>query len=847
MRPTALTRSEAFIRSIDALLAGLSVEIQGVQGVGKTALLQNLASHFESMQYSIIRVSGNMALMGVPFSTLHLSGYDAERTNRSSTLSAIRQRLISQCDPSRNLIIIDDADQADQVSLGLLFALAQEYRIPVLSSVRYPADPLHGSGRSDTPLVLQYPTMTYVELAAALEAHFHARFDSETLSRLYSKSGGRPGAAIHVTAINLQNGRVRLEEGVLTAVDTMWSPELTSYLSRLIADLTPDELRALKLLSFLGVCDLTTAITVTGSHEILLSLERRGLLTCTADTGNGVVFVDPQLLVDYFRNEEPSASRRLLTECIREVTAERSMVLDIDDSDLDPLVLVRLVHEQIRNDVLVAREQWHQSRNLSDAAALLRALSTDWHSESATDEILALIASIDASLGTPEERVAWEVAYAAYVTYAKKLPREAIARLRTIKNLPEELQLICEAEASVLETCTDDLSSEEPFADVDLDGLQAGARAAVLRARTLWLLARGRPNENESLFDFYYSAELNDPLLDAVFAQTKFALLDFESGTHLINQRLERAKQQFDPRALCIFTHLSALASIYRRDYVKAQHDLNLAEQMGIPLAAAPNSWIGIVVLKAYLLAVNGAIDDAEAQLKAFDDFTLNAPPFPGYIREMVDQRIIRARSGDQAATEFGMTAADALWERGGLYAASITMLEVLQSSPTPELYADVAVQLRELPAPILNVWLALLDFGIHGDTTILDAHGARAEDPAIRDLFLTAASYIAGGFSDSFVTHLLTFPPLEPIAQRLRTQNTDQRANRQATLTEREDEIAALVSAGLTNAEIASRLTLSVRTVEGHVSRILKKLQKSTREDIAHFYIDQSARQRPF
>jgi DNA-binding CsgD family transcriptional regulator len=52
--------------------------------------------------------------------------------------------------------------------------------------------------------------------------------------------------------------------------------------------------------------------------------------------------------------------------------------------------------------------------------------------------------------------------------------------------------------------------------------------------------------------------------------------------------------------------------------------------------------------------------------------------------------------------------------------------------------------------------------------------------------------------------------------------------------LTQREREIATLVSSGLTNRAIASQLVLSERTVEGHVRNILTKLQLANRTELA-------------
>jgi DNA-binding CsgD family transcriptional regulator len=54
------------------------------------------------------------------------------------------------------------------------------------------------------------------------------------------------------------------------------------------------------------------------------------------------------------------------------------------------------------------------------------------------------------------------------------------------------------------------------------------------------------------------------------------------------------------------------------------------------------------------------------------------------------------------------------------------------------------------------------------------------------------------------------------------------------STLSPREREVASLVAEGLTNRDIAERLVLSVRTVEGHIDRVLGKLDLHTRTQLA-------------
>ena len=52
--------------------------------------------------------------------------------------------------------------------------------------------------------------------------------------------------------------------------------------------------------------------------------------------------------------------------------------------------------------------------------------------------------------------------------------------------------------------------------------------------------------------------------------------------------------------------------------------------------------------------------------------------------------------------------------------------------------------------------------------------------------------------------------------------------------LTDREREIVMLIGEGLSNREVAARLTLSVRTVEGHIYRAMAKTGTTSRDELA-------------
>ncbi len=52
--------------------------------------------------------------------------------------------------------------------------------------------------------------------------------------------------------------------------------------------------------------------------------------------------------------------------------------------------------------------------------------------------------------------------------------------------------------------------------------------------------------------------------------------------------------------------------------------------------------------------------------------------------------------------------------------------------------------------------------------------------------------------------------------------------------LTDREREVAVLISRGLTNRQVSSELSISERTVHTHVRKILKKLKLRSRAQVA-------------
>jgi DNA-binding CsgD family transcriptional regulator len=104
-------------------------------------------------------------------------------------------------------------------------------------------------------------------------------------------------------------------------------------------------------------------------------------------------------------------------------------------------------------------------------------------------------------------------------------------------------------------------------------------------------------------------------------------------------------------------------------------------------------------------------------------------------------------------------------------------------------------------------------------------ADGARAE-AAFADLFAFYRRAGATWYIDRLTERARSWG--------IRVSEPSTKGETRGELTRREREVALLVARGLTNREIASQLTISVRTAESHVEQIRSKLGFRTRAQIA-------------
>jgi non-specific serine/threonine protein kinase len=189
-------------------------------------------------------------------------------------------------------------------------------------------------------------------------------------------------------------------------------------------------------------------------------------------------------------------------------------------------------------------------------------------------------------------------------------------------------------------------------------------------------------------------------------------------------------------------------------------------------------------------------------------------------------------------------------WRRGDTSGATrwvvegLTIQRAFNDSVGASLMIDtlawIAASARDMPlaasrlAAARAAWTAagtsIAAFGppmlVHHDAAVAAVRASGLDTAQVTDPIMGIAQVVAGVLGD------------RPTAQATSSHRAAQPAARvddgSIELTERELEVAALVAAGMSNRAVAARLVVSPRTVDGHMERILAKLDFTSRTQVA-------------
>jgi DNA-binding NarL/FixJ family response regulator/tetratricopeptide (TPR) repeat protein len=220
----------------------------------------------------------------------------------------------------------------------------------------------------------------------------------------------------------------------------------------------------------------------------------------------------------------------------------------------------------------------------------------------------------------------------------------------------------------------------------------------------------------------------------------------------------------------------------------------------------------------------------AEANLAGAPDFANLEPTADCYLSEAVVasmlalDRLREARAwverGDAFAAGLGLPVAVAATERAG----ALVLLAMDEPASAAKLALDAAEAAAERRAPVESARSRVV--AGRALAACGDRRGALAELRRARQELARCGARRYEREAARDLRSLGVAAPA-PVARRTGDAGT-------SALSKREREIAVLVATGKSNADIAAVLFLSQKTVEGHMSRIFKKLDVSSRAQVA-------------
>ena len=819
------------------LQSGRSLDIEGEHGSGRTHFLARVGQYFTTLGWNVITVTGISAFARTPLVALAIAGVTEAQDSRPSAIPASVRALADAVTPGRTLIVVDDWDALDEYSGGVIRAVQTQRAVPVLSSRlihRSRQTPVLPMGAFTTTYEMRMPPMGYGELEAALEELAGFRIEAGTLSRVFAKSGGNIGLAAAVVDAARRAGRLTVDDGIAHARGSLWSHELRLMTEVILQPLDDDSIEALEVLSLLGPVDTATAGAAIGVEQIA-ELEGRAFVDIIDVGGTRMVSVHPPLLVEHFRHDSLAGRRAQLLARIDGVLAAAPTVDDAPVTPRDSAMFVRLVHEQTRRRTLQAREAWRTAPSLTSATDLLTALEVDGAHD--PDELESLIGAAHGLDGTEHEKAEWDAARAVVRAVRGGDPAGAVLDLRRrAAAMPREGALL-RARAAELESSFLAVPETDPVAGAEREEISETARAAVLRARAFWLLARGRVADAETVLDdIRASGAPQDAAVDALAVFAHIVADRRALAGEIAARGLADAQRTFDARGIRDYAYVRVLIAALDRRTNDAEHLLSESSFLGLPSPYPPLSFIGLKTLAASLAARRGHRALVEQHLADIDAAGLGDGPFPGQAAGIVYARIAEIEEGPLAAADMCVQTADELAERGALLSAAYASLEALEYDPSPARWERVAETVTAVDAPAIARHAAFLKAVLERDVeTVLSTLDALERDELVRDASHGADLALRAWADDDDVD----------ARDRVRARRDGLRANAgeslapvTVVLTRREREIAEMVAAGLSNAVIAEALVLSVRTVESHVNRLLRKTGLARRQDVKGYLL---------
>jgi DNA-binding CsgD family transcriptional regulator len=825
----------------------------GDAGVGKTTLARLVT---QSLPSRVQWVAGTESARSIPLGVFaHLVGASTSR-DPVAFLSAARETIIAE---GHSVIGVDDAHLLDQLSATLLHQLALDGQVRIVATVRAGEtvpDAITSLWKDGYLQRLHLMPFTREQCVSLIEAALGGRVEGLSADLMWEASGGNALFVKHLVEGALEAGTLRQVRGVWQLRGrTAVTSELASLLDSRIASLPDKVLHALRLLTFCEPLDLDVLTDIVGA-EAVEDAENRGLIRVVEDHGGIDVRFNHPLFGEVIRRRlGMAAARRLRGEVVRALQdqplhgpTDRIRLAELTlDSDQQPgaELLVTAARDAIALTNVTLGERLARAavnRGGGLVASELLARSLLWQGKAAEAE--EVLSSFDPDGMDELDVVRWGLARIANLLWSMGDAESAddVLELLNQRVTQRGLQLLVNGVASASRTFENQLPEAVALSARVLDDADAHPTAVEWAAfgGALALALGGRADDVAAIASRGHRVESKvDGLLRylAAFGEVKALTLagDFDAAAE---------------RSADIISITSA------GQYLAWGMANVLVGTVGVARGLFADTVPRMEQTVAALTAESAASWSFPARLLLAQSYSALGTAEPG--AKMMAE--VKTRFGRHVAV-FGpqvKIAESWLAAAEGNVSAAIEL-----ALAAAKLAADSGQQAIEM--------LALHDAVRFGDTSCLDrlVQGAAAVGGRLAAIITTHAEAVRNGDAAGIATAAGQFEDLgallsaadaaaqaavvyENAGDRRESVKAAAAANRLAAecggirtpaldlaahplpLTVREREIANLVAAGLTNRDIADRLTVSIRTVEGHLYRACIKLDISDREEMA-------------
>lgn len=825
----------------------------GDAGVGKTTLARLVT---QALPSRVQWVAGTESARSIPLGVFaHLVGSATSR-DPVTFLSAARETILAE---GHSVIGVDDAHLLDQLSATLLHQLALDGTVRIVATVRAGEtvpDAITSLWKDGYLQRLHLNPFSKQQCVTLIEQALGGRVEGLSADLMWEASGGNALFVRHLVEGALEAGTLRQVRGVWQLRGrTAVTSELAALLDSRVDQLPDGVLHALRLLTFCEPLDLDTLTDIVGAESVE-DAETRGLIRVIEDHNSIDVRFNHPLFGEVIRRRlGMAAARRLRGEVVRALQGRQlsspadrirlaELTLDSDQApDLELLITAARDAIALTNVTLGERlARAAVSRGGGLVASELLARSLLWQGKAGEAE--EALSSFDPDQMTELDLVRWGLARIANLHWSMGDAESSDEVLRLLRDrvTTEALKLLVDGVASASRTFENQLEeavelSQRALADpgaypttVEWSAFGGGLalaymgrndEATAVAARghqvaskvdglLLYLTAFGEIRALTLTGEFDSAARRSADIIRVTSSgqYLAWAMANVLAGTvGLARGNFADTVSRMEQTVAALTSESAASWSFPARLLLSQAYCVLGRAEPGAKMVAELKTRFGrhVAVFGPQLKVAESWLAAAEGNVSAAIDLALEA----ARLAESSGQHAIEVLALHDAVRFGDQTSLDRVIELGTSIGGRLATTHAAHARAVRDRDAAgilAAAQQFEQIGALLSA----------ADAAAQAAVAFERSDSRRRSVEAAAMAYSLAATCGGIRT-----PALDLAAHPL-------------PLTVREREIANLVAAGLSNRDIAERLTVSVRTVEGHLYRACIKLGISDREELA-------------